>query len=122
MNIEKTILKSISSLYIKHLKELPDDEDIIYNEDYHRDNLISELEFDFSRIKYTGKLPLEIKEGKCNFCYPNNKTYTFHSPISGELIIRCVLDKIDDKNYLVQVCENKLNPKQERPINNNLPF
>lgn len=122
MNIEKTILKSISFLNIKHLRELPIDEDILYNNDYHKDNLISELKFDLSKIRYNGVLPVIIKKGKCNYCHPNNKTYTFHNPETNELIVRAVIDKIDNQNYLVKICENKPTPKLKSPSKNNMPF
>lgn len=119
--IEKAILKSVATLDINTLNELPDDEDVFYNSDSHRDNLISELEFDFSKIKYDGKLPLDIKTGKCNYCYPYNKTYTFHNPTNNELVIRCVIDKIDDKNYIAMVCTNKPKPKLS-PSKDDIPF
>lgn len=119
--IEKTILKSIATLDINTLNELPDDEDVFYNSNCHRDNLISELEFDFSKIKYNGTLPLDIKTGKCNYCYPNNNTYTFHNPKNNELVIRCVIDKIDDKNYISMVCTNKLKSKLSSP-KDGMPF
>jgi hypothetical protein len=121
--IENICLESFSKLNTNILNELPYDEDVIYNSEYHKDNLISELEFDIDKINYKGKLPLHIKEGKCNFCYPNNKTYTFHNPESDEFILRVVVDKLDDNNYIVMVCENKSKPKLKSPsINNDFPF
>ena len=105
--IEEIILKSCIFLDTSLLNELPDDENIIYNENNHKDNLISELEYDFKKLKIKGNSPLRIRSGKCDFCYPNNRTYTFHNSESDELIFRCVIDKLDDENYIVMVCENK---------------
>ena len=121
--IEEIILKSCIFLDTSLLNELPDDENIIYNENNHKDNLISELEYDFKKLKIKGNSPLRIRSGKCDFCYPNNRTYTFHNSESGELIFRCVIDKLDDENYIVMVCENKPKSKLKSPsINNNFPF
>ena len=121
--IEEIILKSCISLDVSFLNELPDDENIIYNENNHKDNLISELKYDFKKLKIKGDPPLRIRSGKCDFCYPNNITYTFHNSESDELILRVVIDKLDDNNYIVMVCENKSKPKLKSPsINNDFPF
>ena len=119
--IEEIILKSCIFLDTSLLYELPDDENIFYNQNNHRDNFISELEYDFKKLKIKRNPPLRIKSGKCNFCYPKNKTYTFHNPELDELIFRCVVDKVDDKNYIVMVCENK--PKSKSPsLSNDYPI
>lgn len=120
--IEEIIKEVISCLNIKHLKELPIDEDILYNNDSHKDNLISELKFDLSKIRYNGVLPFIIKKGKCNYCHPNNKTYTFHNPDTNELIVRAVIDKIDNQNYIIKICEDKPTPKLKPQSINNIPF
>lgn len=120
--IEEVVIESISLLDLDILNQLPNDEDIIYNDYAHKVNLISELKFDLSKIKYNGVLPFIIKKGKCNYCHPNKKTYTFHNPNTNELIIRAVIDKLDNQNYLVKICENKPTSKLKLPSINNIPF
>ena len=105
--IEKKIIQAFSFINIAHLEELPDSEEITYNLNAHRDSLISELNYDFSKINYNGELPLVSKKGKCHFCHPNNNTYFFHNPDTNQLIIRAVIDMVSENNFVVKVCENK---------------
>lgn len=121
--IEEIILQSLIFLDTSILAELPDDENILYNENCYRENLISELEFDMKKIRGKAKSPLLIKKGKCNFCYPNNKAYNFHNPKTDELIFTSVVDKVDDEQYIAMVCENKSRPKlSKKSIENDIPF
>jgi hypothetical protein len=119
--IEELILRAFIFLDISLLEELPNNNSIIYNSFDLKENLISMLDFDFSKIKTKVNPPLIIKSGKCKFCYPNNKTYGFYSTESDELIFRCVIDKVDEENYIVMVCENKSKVKL-KPSKKGIPF
>lgn len=119
--IVNILINSLKNLNSDLLAFLPNGENIIYNEVNFKQELIAELKRDFKRLGYSGEFPLYIKRSKCNYCYPNNKTYSFHNPKTDELVFNSVVDKVDEKNYIILICENK--PKLNHPTNNeDIPF
>lgn len=119
--IKKVALNSLSNLDESILLELPNDFEVLFNEFNCRQELIAELKRDFKKLGYGGEFPLYIKRSKCNYCYPNNNTYSFHDPKTDELVFSSVVDKVDEKNYIILICENK--PKLNHPPNNeDIPF
>ena len=105
----KVIVKSICGLDESYLNQL--DDDIIYSYDY-KDELIQKFRANFKELKSNGITSLKVVESKCEFCYPDKKTYAFYNPTTNELVLRYVIFQESQDFYRVEECKNQLTNKR----------
>jgi hypothetical protein len=100
------IVKSIASLDLTILSDLP--EDLSY-ESGDALSIVEELTYHIEKFKKEGHTSFEVKVSKCNFCYPNSNTFSFHSKETTDEKLRYVMDTLpnEENNIIFSHCLNR---------------
>lgn len=101
--LEEVVIEAFCSLNTAPLSHVDEFSDYSHN---NKDEFIEELNKVFNEIKSNDINALFVQTSTCQFCYPNASAYSFHHPITDQLIIRYVIDQIDERSFRVQECRN----------------
>lgn len=103
-NLETIIVNAFCGLNPLLLNNLPDNVYYSYNE---KSELIEELSKLFGELKNKGFKKLRAKQSKCEYCYPNATTYSFHELLSDVFVVRYVIHQVSEKEFRIEQCRNK---------------
>lgn len=109
--LEEVVIKAFCSLNTAPLSHVDEFSDYSHN---NKDEFIEELNKVFNEIKSNGINALCVKGSTCKFCYPDASAYSFHHPVTDQLIVRYIVDQVDECSFRVQECRNEPTPDREK--------